>query len=98
LSWSLRSLSWHAAADFRRRGLDPDSAQGHGERRLPRPLLGQSKGHNSAGSAAGRLRAGLMDSKVALTRQMPAVCALVHQHRNGPAVSPALQANGSVGL
>ena len=40
--------------------------------------------------AAGSLRAGLMDSKVALTGQPLAVCALAHQHRNGPAVSPAL--------
>jgi hypothetical protein len=94
-NWPLRALSCHATADFRRRGLDPDSAQGHGQERLPQPLLGQSGGHNSAGSAAGRLRAGLMDTKIALAGQPLAVCALAHQHRNGPALSPALLASGS---
>ena len=94
-NWPLRALSCHATADFRRRGLDPDSAQGHVEERRPQPLLGQSGGHNSAGSAAGRLRAGLMDTKIALAGQPLAVCALAHQHRNGPALSPALLASGS---
>ena len=63
---------------FRRRGLDPDSAQGHVEERRPLPQLGESGGHSSAGSAAGSLRAGLMDTKIALAGQPLAVCALAH--------------------